>query len=290
MVETLSNRSNYKDEPINLLFTINHDYLPQLMVCLSSIVRFPATYHVFILHAGLSQIDQKQIEDAFQNQVLLTFILLDPTAWTFFPTSRRYPLEIYFRLFAPYYLPQTVKKILYLDADIIVINPLNELYDMDIETFYFGGCTHVHRTLTKINQWRLQANAGFSYINSGVLLINVHKIRQERKKEDISDYVSAHSLTLWLPDQDVLSGLYSQQIMVLDYMRYNLSDRMLNWHQFFHPQQKKDIAWVRKNSTIIHYCGRNKPWQARYSGQLGLFYHELCASLQDEGQPLIPAG
>lgn len=36
-----------------------------------------------------------------------------------------------------------------------------------------------------------------------------------------------------------------------------------------------DVSWVRENSVIIHYCGKNKPWNDDYTGVLGVFYREL---------------
>ena len=37
---------------------------------------------------------------------------------------------------------------------------------------------------------------------------------------------------------------------------------------------------VRRECALIHYCGRNKPWKDRYSGQLGVFYHEAASQLE----------
>ena len=41
-----------------------------------------------------------------------------------------------------------------------------------------------------------------------------------------------------------------------------------------------DLEWVRKNTVIIHYCGRNKPWKKNYIGQLGVFYQQYRAELE----------
>ena len=50
--------------------------------------------------------------------------------------AKRYPVEIYFRLFASLYLPSSVDRVLYLDTDIVVINNLKELYEMDFSGNY----------------------------------------------------------------------------------------------------------------------------------------------------------
>jgi lipopolysaccharide biosynthesis glycosyltransferase len=47
--------------------------------------------------------------------------------------------------------------------------------------------------------------------------------------------------------------------------------------------ERVNIGWVRKNTVIVHYCGRNKPWKDTYHGRLGCFYREaLLRPLPDE--------
>ena len=58
-------------------------------------------------------------------------------------------------------------------------------------------------------------------------------------------------------------------------MRYNLSDRILAFYNAEHSRRKVDVSWVRENSVIIHYCGKNNPWNDDYTGVLGVFYREL---------------
>ena len=58
-------------------------------------------------------------------------------------------------------------------------------------------------------------------------------------------------------------------------MRYNLSDRILGFYNAAHPRERRDLDWIRRNSVIIHYCGRNKPWNGDYTGILGVFYEEV---------------
>jgi lipopolysaccharide biosynthesis glycosyltransferase len=58
-------------------------------------------------------------------------------------------------------------------------------------------------------------------------------------------------------------------------MRYNLSDRAYGLYNASLQNEKIDLDWVRQNTSIIHYCGKNKPWKPGYVGPLGVFYREL---------------
>lgn len=45
------------------------------------------------------------------------------------PTTDRYPLEMYDRIFAAHYLPQDLERVLYLDPDLVVNGPLDDLWE-----------------------------------------------------------------------------------------------------------------------------------------------------------------
>ena len=83
---------------------------------------------------------------------------------------------------------------------------------------------------------------------------------------------------LVLPDQDILSALYGDKVKLLDTLRFNLSDRIMNLYNAQHIHHKIDIKWVRQNTVIIHFCGNNKPWNPGYTGKLGSIYREQLAS------------
>ena len=192
-----------------------------------------------------------------------------------FPISSRYPLEIYYRLFASDLLPKTLDRILYLDVDIVVIQSLRELYNMDFESNLYIASSHVNECMTHLNAKRLGLKEDVPYINTGVLLMNLELLRKQLNKQDILNYVNAYKKNLVLFDQDVLTALYGDKTKLVDYRKYNLSERMMNFYNLRNPRSRIDLDWVKKNSVIIHYCGRMKPWNGKYIGCLDCFYREL---------------
>ena len=66
--------------------------------------------------------------------------------------------------------------------------------------------------------------------------------------------------------------MYGNQTKIIDYRKYNLSERMLNLYNLRNPTQKLDLDWVKENGVIIHYCGRMKPWSGKYIGCLDYFF------------------
>ncbi|MGN1098152.1 MAG: glycosyltransferase, partial [Clostridia bacterium] len=159
-----------------------------------------------------------------------------------------------------------------------VINPLTELYASDFDGAYYMACTHTRRLLNKINQARLGMDEEVPYINTGVMLFNLPALRENLDMERVRDYAADNKNRLMLPDQDIITALYGDKIKLLDSMIYNLSDRILALHNADPKNKWVDLEWVRKNSVIIHYFGKSKPWKPHYIGILDVFYNELIES------------
>ena len=141
---------------MNLLFAINGGYIPTFLNCMRSVLLHGGAshYEVFILHSDLTDGDEADIRAALPD-VGLHFVFVDPAMFDGFPESKRYPRQIYYRIAAPLLLPDTLERILYLDADTIIINPLTTLYETPFGDAYFMACTHTHRLLEKLNAARL---------------------------------------------------------------------------------------------------------------------------------------
>lgn len=261
---------------MNLLFAINRRFVNLFASCIRSIVKNGGEdhYEAYVLHSDLKSADQDRVRQAAGETVSCHFVPVDPTLFDGFPETRRYPRQIYYRLAAPLLLPGDLDRVLYLDVDTVVINPLRTLYDTDLGENYFAACTHVRKFLTKVNQARLGVEEEVPYVNTGVLLMNLPALRENLRLSDIRDYANAKKHAFLLPDQDILTALYGTKITLVDAMRYNLSDRILDVYNADPRNEERDLDWVRENTAIIHYCGRNKPWKDSYAGKLGVFCRE----------------
>ena len=261
---------------MNLLFCIDHQALSQMVVCLRSIVKNGGAvrYRVYLLHSDLDESVRENLSRDFPCMEF-HFLTVPQGLFDGFPVTDRYPREIYFRLAAPLLLPRYLNRILYLDADTIVINPLRSLYNMDFEGNLYAACSHTREFLTKLNRIRLHSRKAVCYINSGVLLMNLPLLRWTLDLEQMANYVRERKRLLFLPDQDILTALYGDRVKLICSMRYNLSDRVLDRYNANRRLRDRDENWVRRNTVIIHYCGRSKPWKPGYTGKLGIFYREI---------------
>lgn len=266
---------------MNILVTLNRNYVSQLIIMIRSLLKSNkgVTFNIYIAHSSLTAEDFERIkrEEGFEN-ISFIDILMDNRPLGDAPITERYPEEMYYRLIAPRYLPKNLKRILYLDPDTVVINSLEKLYNTSFEGNLFVAASHTESYLKRINNSALAAEKEEPYINSGVMLMNLELLREELDVQELLDYVKDNREHLWLPDQDIISGVYGKRIKLVDAMIYNLSERLLILYNI-HPQNEEEpitLEWVRKNTSIIHYCGDNKPWEDKYIGKLDAFYKDLA--------------
>lgn len=145
---------------INLLFTLDANYLPRLHVVLTSIRlnNQDEDFCVYLMHRSLSRSELDEIArrcDAYGWK--FTPVAVDESLFAEAPVTKQYPQEMYYRLLAGHLLPPEVERVLYLDPDILVINPLRPLWETALGDHLFAGCAHTGKTelVSSVNRVRL---------------------------------------------------------------------------------------------------------------------------------------
>ncbi len=261
-------------ETIDLLVSLDENYLPQLRVMLySASLNNPGVhFRVFLLHRGFSTELLSSLSR--QLEVLdmeLRAIRVDERLFEHAPIMKQYPQEMYYRLLAAQLLPEDMDRIIYLDPDILVINPLTPLWRLDMGGKLFAAAAHTGMTELANNVNRLRLGTEHNYFNSGVLLIDLARCRTEVKPEEIFSYVSEHADELVLPDQDVLNALYSSRILELDDAIWNYDARNFK-NYLMRSNRAADMEWVIEHTAVLHFCGRAKPWKPHYRHRFGMLY------------------
>ena len=279
-----------RGEKLNILVTINKKYKKQLIILLNSIKQSnkDENFNIYILHKDLKDEDINEIKKGLNKNFNIKDIKIKEDDMDFLPVNcERYPVEIYFRIFAAKYLPENIDRVLYLDSDIVVINKLNELYNMDFEDNYFIAATHIGKAVHKFNEVRLGIKEDEPYINTGVLLMNLKELRKIQLEKEVIEFVKNNKKRLMLPDQDIISSIYGNKIKLVDELKYNLGERTLRIYNINNPKNKIRIKWICKNTVIIHYFGRNKPYNNKYNGKLGCFYYKVKKQMMQNNKKVL---
>ncbi len=263
---------------MNLLFSINRKFVPLWRQCMATILRHGGAerYDVYVLHSDLTAADEAALRAALRPQDSCSCIAVPEGLFEGFPETARYPLQIYYRLAAPLVLPASLDRILYLDVDTVILNSLLPVYQTGFEGAAFMACSHTTKLLDEVNRVRLGMEERVPYLNSGVLMLNLKLLRCTLRMEDIRAYAEKYKKRLILPDQDILTALFGDNVRILDSRIYNMTDRLFIRCSAV-PSERLSLEWVRQNTVVVHYLGKTKPWQKNYIGPLGVFYREELA-------------
>lgn len=261
-------------EPINLLVSLDSRYLPRLQVLLTSLwLNNPGeSFHIYLMHRSLTAADLEKVE----RQCGLWGYRLVPVAvegslFADAPVTRRYPQEMYYRMLAPHLLPAELDRVIYLDPDTLVINPLRPLWQTDLGGNLFAAAAHSGKTdlINSVNRLRLKTQT--DYYNSGVLLIDLAAGRRQINPPALFRYAAEHVGELWLPDQDMLNALFGDRILPLEDVIWNYDARDYQAYLLASGGQY-DTDWVVRHTAVLHFCGKSKPWKKRYPYRFGLLY------------------
>lgn len=159
-----------------VLVTVDRAYIPPLQVMLRSLLRVHPenAFDLYLLHSSLEKADLDAIAAGLPDgRCRLLPIQVGGELLADAPVTDRYPKEMYYRIFAARYLPGELDRVLYLDPDLVVINPLHALFQMDLEDYFFAAASHVHGPMQKLNELRLDMEEPAPYINTGVMLLHL---------------------------------------------------------------------------------------------------------------------
>ena len=265
----------------SLLVTLDENYIEQMKVLMTSIyINNPGQiFNIYLIHSGIS--DEKL--DALESN-------LSKFSYKFFPikaeeglfssarVTDRYPKEMYCRLLAGELLPENLDKIIYIDPDILVINSLKEIWETDVRDFLFAAASHTGKTDMANNVNKIRLGTDTDYYNSGFLLINLKRAREEIVPEEIFAYADRNYKNLLLPDQDILNAMYGDKVLPLKDSIYNYDAR--NYSSYLlRSKGEEDLGWVMENTVILHFCGRDKPWKKNHRTKFTALYRHymrLC--------------
>lgn len=250
--------------PMNIGISLNHRYVKYAYVMLTSLfVNNPEEQiHVYALHADLTAEDKKLLSGLCADyRAMIDFLAVNPADYPdSLPRTEDWSLETYFRLQLTDLLPSEVKRLLYLDIDVIVNKPLGNLYRTNFEDKLFCVCRDMGITdgfpdiRAKLFQEILQK--GGIYFNAGVMLWNIAALRGHYHFADYLRLAADLNYEILAPDQDLLNYMHWNQVKYVDECQYDLFSR-------YAYNQGITYAAVKKQVSIIHFAGF-KPWSGEF--------------------------
>lgn len=181
---------------------------------------------------------------------------------------KRYSIGSMYRCYLPdvlYYLP----KVIYLDADLLVLKDIRELWDMDVEDYCLAGVHDVgfERGITLPSIVTKGVVKQSEYINSGMLVMNLDKIRSKGNLLKQSISFIENTPDTFLPDQDALNAIYAGEILQLDncwntYTKYAREEGKSVKEVIYHFMGERDINYSNPTDFDKLYLDimQQTPW------------------------------
>ena len=191
-------------------------------------------------------IERKTLADlggfATARGIRLTVIKIDITVLGDLPTSNYWSPATYARLLIPNLFSDSINRVLYLDADCIVVNDLTALWQFDLGKAAIAGVHDADGASLEREEIELDDR---TYINGGVMLMNLSVWRNDKLVSAAISFATKRSPNL--VDQTSINVVCSGKVELLA-ERWNLQ-----LHKSLGPKQ-----WLEP--CIIHYSSEKKPW------------------------------
>ena len=166
--------------------------------------------------------------------------------------SKRISLATYYRCILSAVLPETIKRVIYLDCDLLVLGSLVPLWETDLQGIGIAGVRDIAADDERRYQI-LEYPSSHSYFNAGVLLINLEYWRQHHIAEASINLYREHPERILFNDQDILNILFHDNKIELD--------RKFNMQDGFYRRKCKIVSLEELQSPIILHFTNRKPWE-----------------------------
>lgn len=231
--------------PINVCLACDNNYAKYAGVVVASVLansKDDESLNFYILDGGISEnkkteiLSLKSIKDC-----KIEFVQIEESMFEDYKkvaTHKYISIATYYRLRLATLLPE-VERIIYFDCDMVVNSSLNNLFNVELGENIIAG-------VRDINKRMLQQNP--SYINAGMVLFDLNKIREENIEQKFYDYTNENFETIKMGDQTIINEVLKGRIKIVEDEWNVQSSNFTNRSSY------------TKHPYIIHYVAKRKPW------------------------------
>lgn len=247
-----------EEEAIHIALTFDDDfwapaYAVMRSVCLATRRRSNLVFH--LCHIGLHidhRRDLEKIMEEFGARLYFYDIEADRAvndAIAGLPATAQFPPVVYARLLIDRLLPPATRRVIYLDCDVMVKAPIEDLWHIDLEGRTIAAAPDAWGGFFSVGH-DMRANADLydpaaRFFNSGVMLIDLARWREHDFGGKLSYMGRNGTLARLYHDQGFLNLVLRDDVTQLHW-RWNLTS----------PKPEHE----RLGGAIFHYTGRARPW------------------------------
>ena len=244
---------------MDIFFSTDNNYVEHLCVAITSIIinsKQSNQLDFYILDGGISDNNKDVIRGICRNKV--NFITIDESLVNKFHLNQKAHQSnaTYIRFLIPN-IKKDAKKVIYLDSDLIVLQPIEELWNIDLGDRYLGVCEDTWAPMIKY-----KSTIGLKekpYFNAGVMLMNLEKMREDGIVNVLFDSARKLGQSIRYADQDVMNLVCQDRILFLP-LKWNVQGSTFFMKSGLFQASQHVINEAITAPAIIHYVGKRKPW------------------------------
>lgn len=244
-------------ERIDVAFGFDGRYAPHAANVMASIIRHApgAKLRFLVLQCEVTPDQKRRIEEAAPGPEYVWIDVGDDDLPAY-ATRGHLNRTVLFRLGLEKLAPADCNRVLYIDADTIVLGDIREMWTADLGGHALAAATDCYQDAEKFAEtWSL--SKGGRYFNAGVQVIDLAKVREGKLFTQALDFIAEHDSKLLFGDQDALNYVFWKDAAVLEptwnVQRFLKRDEIAN-------ETAPDRRWGHAMPRLVHYIGTEKPW------------------------------
>ena len=267
---------NFNKNQIHISMAIDNNYTYPTLVSMTSILENNnKDKNIIIFHMLLSYNYNKSYIEIFESlknnyEVKINYYLI-PNIFQNLRTWSSQTYTVYFKILLPLILPD-LKRIIYIDSDTLTFKDLLEMFILPFNDNYVLG--YPFQDVQKIDRFVKNAK---TYINGGVLLFNIEKIRKENKDIELLKFTFENNADLWFLEQDSINVVFFQKIglLPLKYGIYLYGD-MKTYENYYEKRlriklNKDELKNAMDDPSLVHLsCCNPKVWNKNSRNDFGM--------------------
>ena len=216
-------------------------------------------YHFYVMTMDISESDVRALKALERNNVAVT-VLPQKEADLFYIRDTHVSKTSLLKYYIQDALPH-LDKVLYIDSDVLVLHDLNQLYQTDVTGKYLAAVKDPSWFFQNTHVLELNLEQRGFYFNTGVMLMNLAKIREDNLVQKLEDYTNNNFRTYM--DQDAFNVVVGDDVLLLDFennaMNFFFEHIDLPTLAQFYNRSWSEIEEVFAPATIIHFASSKKP-------------------------------
>ena len=274
---------------IDLACTLNQRYAVPFAAMIASLLgtrRGGRPLRIHVLDNGVTAGTRDLVERSFAGDcVRFEWLAVSRSALDEMASGvrrRRSPI-FYQTLLLPEALPASVTRVLYLDIDLICLQPIECLWDIDLDGRPLAAVQDMAiPTLSSpqgVREFRaLGLPADAPYFNAGVMLIDLALWRSRRIVSRAIEYLRIYPGRASTCAQDAYNAT------IRDWKPLPLAWNViasLAGRPFFRPDalDAEQYREALAHPALVHFAGRMKPWMLRTGNRFDALFREWCGRL-----------